>query len=195
MDDKTRFNQDRWIEIYEKTNFGNRYPSSYLVSVYHRIIKEHLPKTKERARVLDFGCSFGANSSMLLDCGLDVYGVDISEEAIKYCTEKKGFDSEKFIACDILSDECKLKDVYSEKFDLIIASEILYYFSSADLDRILHLFNKFLKRDGVIYANMPGYSYAYLQNGANPPDFRGGGKYDKGRKLRRSIGTLICKIS
>lgn len=167
MERNTRFNTDKWVEIYEKTDFGNRYPSSYLVSVFHRIIKEKLPERQTGIHTLDFGCSFGANSKMLMDQGLDVYGIDISEKAIQYCILKQGFDSEKFLVGNILSEDCEWNRKYLDKFDFIVASEILYYFSPSDRERVLGLLYGFLKRDGILYANMPAYNYGYLNKKAN----------------------------
>lgn len=128
---KTEINGQNWVSIYKETSFGNKYPSSYLVSLYYRIIKNYLPKIEgnRKYRALDFGCSFGANAMMLRDAGLEVYGVDISPDAIKYCIKNGKFDVEHFVSVNLLTE----KWPFSKKMDLIIASEVLYYFSDKDL--------------------------------------------------------------
>lgn len=35
-------NNDVWNKIYETTDFGNRYPSSYLISLFFNVIKKML---------------------------------------------------------------------------------------------------------------------------------------------------------
>ena len=52
-----------WNNIYDKTGFGNKYPSSYFVTLFHRRIKQLIiqGRTLEQIKVLDFGCSYGVN--------------------------------------------------------------------------------------------------------------------------------------
>lgn len=154
---KTEINEQNWVSIYKETSFGNKYPSSYFVSLYYRTIKNYLPLKAEsrRYRVLDFGCSFGANSKVLRDAGLEVYGVDISPDAIKYCIEQEKFERNHFVSKNLLTE----KWPFAEKFDLIIASEVLYYFSNNDLKKLLELFKTHMNPKGVIYANMPSFNH------------------------------------
>ncbi|MCI7107491.1 MAG: class I SAM-dependent methyltransferase [Agathobacter sp.] len=154
---KTEINGQNWVSIYKETSFGNKYPSSYLVSLYYRIIKNYLPKIEgnRKYRALDFGCSFGANAMMLRDAGLEVYGVDISPDAIKYCIKNGKFDVEHFVSVNLLTE----KWPFSKKMDLIIASEVLYYFSDKDLKKLLDLFKTHMVSKGLLYANMPSFNH------------------------------------
>lgn len=90
--------------------------------------------------------------------GFEVYGIDISKEAVDYCIQEQGFDSEKFTSCDILSGERSLKEMFGT-FDLVIASECLYYFSEKDLSRLLQEFNDSMKEGAIFYANMHTWNH------------------------------------
>ncbi|MEG1742479.1 MAG: methyltransferase domain-containing protein, partial [Acetivibrio sp.] len=73
-------NKKTYDEAYEN-GWGNSYPDSMWVSLYHSKIKKLLNQEKKPIRVLDFGCSLGANTRFFADLGFEVYGIDISEEA------------------------------------------------------------------------------------------------------------------
>lgn len=163
-------NINSWKEIYEDGGFGNQYPSSYLVTLLHRVIKKELPNIWGRKfRVLDFACSYGANSRMLRDAGFDVYGIDISDMAIDHCIEKYGFDSSRFKCINVFEKE-SLETLFGVKFDLIIASECLYYFSQNDLKRLMLLFKEGLNSGGIIYGNMQTFNFGFYKecNGKKP---------------------------
>ena len=84
-------NSETWQDIYKNSSFGNRYPSSYLVSLFHNRIKHMLgPKKAEDTNILDFGCSFGANSMMFNRLGYNTYGIDVSVEAIEEAKRLNG---------------------------------------------------------------------------------------------------------
>lgn len=158
---KTEVNEQNWCSIYKETTFGNKYPSSYLVSLYYRIIKKYLPKTEENRpyRVLDFGCSFGANSMIFKDDGLEVYGVDISSDAIKHCIENGKFDADHFVSSNLLTE----KWPFSEKMDLIIALQVLQYFSNKDLKKLLNILQEHMVLNGVFLADIPSFNHPFYR--------------------------------
>ncbi len=163
-------NNDVWNKIYETTDFGNRYPSSYLISLFFNVIKKNVKCDK--IKVLDFGCSFGANSRMLKDFGCDVYGIDISSMAIQKCIEN-GMEANKFVATNILEDDMMtLKDF--EQFDVIIASECLYYFIDEELKKLMIKFKDMLKKDGIIYGNYPTFNHTLYKAYADEKPDRDG---------------------
>lgn len=163
MENGTRQNATAWTEVYQRTSFGNRYPTDGLVSLYYHFIKPELPNQAQPAKVLDFGCSHGANALFFSEQGFDVYGIDISKDAIDYCVQKQGFEKRRFMACNILEDSLSVRELYGT-FDLIIASECLYYFSQADFDKLLLKFYECMKEDAVIYANMHTWNHPLYRN-------------------------------
>jgi SAM-dependent methyltransferase len=163
MSKSMEHNIETWEGIYRESNFGNRYPSSYLVSLLHNIIKKNLPQNESRPKALDFACSFGANSRMLRDAGFEVYGIDISDLAIKHCIGQSGFDEAHFKCINILKTE-EVEQIFGTSFDLIIASEVLYYFSKNDLKVLLQKFHGILRGGGIIYGNMATLGYGFYKD-------------------------------
>ena len=65
MEHGTRKNSLAWEKVYKTTNFGNRYPTDGLVSLYHHFVKDKMEALERPAKILDFGCSHGANAKFL----------------------------------------------------------------------------------------------------------------------------------
>lgn len=146
---------ERNLNSYEKVyqnGWGNRYPSSEVISLYFNHVKKKLKKRNDKLKVLDFGCSLGANTKFFEEQGFDVYGIDISETAIKKCVEINGFDAEKFKAVNVFEHN-SIKEIFDIEFDLIVAFEVLYYFSAEDSKRLLNMFKGSLVEDGIIFAS------------------------------------------
>ena len=163
MEEGTKRNSRAWSEVYRTTAFGNAYPSDGLVSIYHHFIKKGLRGAAHPPKALDFACSHGANAKFFESLGFDVYGIDISKEAIDYCVQEQELDPEKFVACDILSGERSVKEMFGT-FDLVIASECLYYFSDKDLKRLQQEFHGCMKEGAIFYANMHTWNHQLYRN-------------------------------
>ncbi|MDE7313408.1 MAG: class I SAM-dependent methyltransferase [Eubacterium sp.] len=163
MENGTRQNAKAWTEVYKTTSFGNNYPTDCLVSLYHHFIKQELAQKKHPVKVLDFGCSHGANAKFFLDQGFDVYGIDISKDAVDYCIRQQRFDKHRFAACDLLGDHVSIQELFGT-FDLVIASECLYYFSQSDFDALLQNFYECMNEHAVIYANMHTWNHPLYKN-------------------------------
>ena len=158
MESGTKNNSLAWSKIYQTTSFGNKYPTDGLVSLYYHFMKNEVGSLGYPAKVLDFGCSHGANARFFAGLGFDVYGIDISEDAISYCRKEQGFDSRKFKACDVLDDGVSIAEMFGE-FDMVVASECLYYFSEADFGRLLQEFYACMRENAVFYANMHTWNH------------------------------------
>lgn len=167
MEDGTRLNSQAWEKIYNVTAFGNRYLADGLVSLYYHFIRQNLAVTGRTAKVLDFGCSHGANAKFFAEMGMDVYGIDISQDAVDYCIQKQGFDSRKFAACNMLEEDEDFLSKRFGNFDLVIASECLYYFSKTDFDRLMQKFYNCMNENALIYANMHTWNHQLYRNYRN----------------------------
>lgn len=89
-------------------------PKMYMNAKLPQYIKFALGEDK-RISILDVGCGFGQNLWMLQQEGFEnISGIDISDEAIKFCS-KKGFTVKQ---CDIM-------DYQGKKSDFILMSHIL----------------------------------------------------------------------
>ncbi|MDO9338952.1 MAG: methyltransferase domain-containing protein [Bacteroidales bacterium] len=105
------------------------------------------PYLKKEMHILDFGCGQGAFSQRLVDTGMIVDACDINTDQIKAKVNKK-------IALD-LNKEIN-PDSFSEKYDMLIALEILEHLQNPwkYLNDCLTL----LKDDGIIVLSTPNIS-------------------------------------
>ena len=162
-----------WKTIYDTSSFGNRYPSSYLVSLFHARIKPLLLERKsglEKVNVLDFGCSIGANSAVFTALNMNVYGIDVSESAISRLVKNGVGDQEHFKAVNLVNQELELDDVFPDtKYDLIIASECIYYFSNSERQRLLEKFIKAMNDGAILYVSMPTFDMSLYRAYKNVP--------------------------
>lgn len=155
-------NINAWKNIYNSSDFGNIYPSSDMVSIFHNVIKPVMKRKNNK--VLDFGCSIGANTKVFADMGFEVYGIDISQKAISKCVERNGFPKENFTVADILTSDKTVKELFGVEFDLILALNCLYYFSNKGIDSALTQFAEVMGENSVFYANLHTSNTYFLKN-------------------------------
>lgn len=99
-----------------------------------------------RGAALDIGCAAGHLSQLFLKLGMQVYGVDLSEEMVLLARTRLapfGVPPERFVAC---SAEALPFD--GIKFDLITAVGLLPYI--ADYSRYVAYLRSYLKPGGMI---------------------------------------------
>jgi len=123
----------------------------YLYKIYSQIIKLNIKNTAQ-TKILDIGCADGSFANFLAHKGFNVYGIDISEEAIK----KASVFGIKASQCDI-EQGLKFKDNY---FDIIIASEIIEHLY--DTDYFLEEIKRVTKKYGYLFISTP--NLASLKN-------------------------------
>lgn len=125
----------------EKKHFWFRSRRDYIIS----LLKEY-PKN---IKILDIGSSSGILLNELVDLGFKVenlYGVDISENAIKNCKLNGIANSFVMDAQNITLDQ---------KFDVIIASDCLEHLK--DDAKALNNWNGLLKSDGTLLVFVPAF--------------------------------------
>jgi len=102
--------------------------------------------------VLDIGCGSGELASVLKNRGINVIGIDISEEAL---SEAKEFLLESF--CFNLEAEKWPEELIVQKFDLIIASEVIEHLF--DPGSFLRKIKKLLFSNGKIIITTPNFLF------------------------------------
>lgn len=183
--DYIKVNKEGYDKIYE-SGWGNRYADSNLISMYYNNIRSLLPVGR-KLNCLDFGCSLGANTQFFHNIGFDVYGVDISQTAIDKCIEIHHFPPERFAAGDILEEKTRIKHLFPDvSFDLIIAANVLYYFTDTDIHKILCQFREIMSEGAVLYANMHTKDSSFYDGKSRSED----GLYRLGSS--GSIDSLTC---
>lgn len=121
-----------------------------------KLIKEHIdkrfgPEILNDKAMLDFGCAKGFLVKAFRLIGVNCYGVDISEYAIRSAPE----DLDSFVS-HIKSDLNHPKDWPS--FDWVVAKDVLEHFPYDDIDEVL---SKLREKAENIFAVIP------LGNGSN----------------------------
>ena len=141
----------KMYDIKFSEGWGSYYPSSELITFYHRYIKNKMPKNR-KLKVLDFGCGRGSNLGFFLDMGYDVYGIDISNEAIKICKDNFRFDPNNFVQADVVRDK-PIDEIFDCKFDIIVATVSLTYLGRSDIRNVIQQFSKVMNDSGVVIAS------------------------------------------
>ena len=133
---------------------NNKYDYKDIASDYDNILKQyswHAPEIifealsdylQAGAKLLDIGIGTGASSQRFYKEGIEIYGLDNSEELLAVCKSKN--ISENLVLCDLLNDEIPFQNV---SFNYIICSGVLHFFS--DLRLIFKKVNAILKKRGL----------------------------------------------
>jgi ubiquinone/menaquinone biosynthesis C-methylase UbiE len=104
-------------------------------------LAESLPP---RASALDVGCGSGRDSLQLLEYGLDVVGIDLSEEMVNLAR----FKSEALLARQMDARRITFPDSI---FDGILSVATLHHVFDDDLATALHEFHRVLKPSGLAH--------------------------------------------
>lgn len=130
-----------WDYEFKKGNWDYLATGSTSPSI--KVLHEYV----EHKRVMDLACGQGKLCIDLQECNYDEYiGVDISSEAIAQARElNRGSYNCSFHVSDISEFEPE------RKVDIIILSEVVYYFTYKDLKKMLEKLLTHLTDEGVLY--------------------------------------------
>lgn len=110
-------------------------------ATFQRLFKSFSRFTAPQGRLLDVGCATGICMEVGEECGWDVYGIDISEEAAKVARAKFG---PKVEALDFV----KTKQAAANYYDVIIMTDVLEHLNS--VKSVMEKINYMLKPGGII---------------------------------------------
>ena len=123
-----------------------------------------LPKAKNIAS-LEIGTGFGQFMKYMIEIGYNnVEGIDASKQIVDFCLDQKL--KVKYVE-DFISyfEHCK------NKYDLIVANDILEHFSKEELTGLLININKCLNPGGVIVGKVPNASNVFTGSHSRYIDF------------------------
>lgn len=102
----------------------------------------------DQMKILDLGCNAGYFSDRIQKLtGAEIYGIDISEDTIKYAKGK--YPSVQFCTGDI----SKSLPYSNNQFNIILSFDVLEHI--IDLDLLLHSIKRVLKNKGYLFFACP----------------------------------------
>lgn len=143
-------------EIYFNENYRKQYGKSYLEDFFHikqmalgRLTRSFYylsQKKNNTVKLLDIGCAYGACLQAGVDMGLDVYGIDISKDAVNYVVHSLGLRAETAsFPEDIPYQE--------ERFHLLTMWYVIEHFTN--LDTVMYQVNDYLELGGIFAFSTP----------------------------------------
>jgi len=118
------------------------------------LVKEMVLRAQpnREAAILEIGCSGGLLLEDLQECDYTkLTGIDISEDAVKLCRERK--------LGDMRVMDAQRPEFPPGSFDVIIASDILEHLSDAPLS--LRAWHKLLRPEGVLIIFVPAFMFLW----------------------------------
>lgn len=146
--------QHSWTDYARKAlNVINSNPKSFIIQsspyqgwVLNKPLLESLGQL-EGKMVLELGCGLGKFSVYMAKQGADVFGIDISHEAIMVARKITSINNED---CNFfVGDVAKIKDIFGEqKFDLVVGVAILHHLPKPDVIKTLQQVHSILRLEG-----------------------------------------------
>jgi SAM-dependent methyltransferase len=133
-----------------KNGYGVQYPESHIIRFYEHFLKNRLDHSK-KIRILDFGCGSGIHPYYFSTKGFEVYGVDISSNAIDKAKKQNIGYTDNFI---VIKEGDSLKNIFDVEFDVVMANQSLYYLNNSQLQSTLDDIKSILISGGYFFATM-----------------------------------------
>jgi SAM-dependent methyltransferase len=133
---------DYYSNNYERTN----YLSPITVKRFNEILDRFEPHRKT-GKLLDVGAGYGFFMEVAKERGWDVYGTELTDEAVKHC-EAKGLK--------MFKGEFHELDIEPESFDVIVSIEVLEHVNTPV--QYAKKANEILRKGGVLYMTTPNFN-------------------------------------
>lgn len=140
-----KYAKEKWNEIYKKEK-----PPKNIQENFARIVD--LFKNCNVKRVLDLACGCGRHTFYLAENGFETYGLDISEEAIKFTRnilQKKGLYANLIVSS--IYEELPYKDNF---FDAIVCIQSLHHARVTTIRRAIKEMERVLKSNSFIFVTV-----------------------------------------
>lgn len=109
-------------------------------------------KNKNNLKILDAGCGTGMNMLKLSRYG-DVFGIDMSDEALKFC-RFNGINNIRKASVESIP----FKD---NTFDMVTSFEVIYHKGVKDYNMAINEFHRVLKKDGLLVLRVPAFNVLF----------------------------------
>jgi len=141
------------------TGYGGVYPEGHVVRFYEKFLKyEFGVDGSNGEKILDFGCGNGTHQNYFASKGFEVFGVDVSEVAIK---QAKNLLKEQKNNFHVITEGADITSLFSDGFDIIFSNQALYYLNNTQLKNTLLQMESLLNSDGIVFFTMIGTQNYY----------------------------------
>ena len=107
-------------------------------------------------KILDAGCGTGKNMEVIKFLGYEIYGIDRSHEAIKFC-KLRGISNVKI--GDVIN--IPFEDDY---FDILFSFDVLICLEKDELKKAINEFIRVTKKGGFILLNLAAFPFLWSQH-------------------------------
>jgi 2-polyprenyl-6-hydroxyphenyl methylase/3-demethylubiquinone-9 3-methyltransferase len=142
--------KDDAVDFHEElaSDWSKKYKNSHFFRERFKVITSVLKRVAvPQTNWLDAGCGDGIFSTVLIDLGANLHGVDGSNKMIALAQDK-----EPRGMFQVVENLCTYTD-YPKHFDGILCSSVLEYLHEPN--SVLSIFNGSLKKDGVLVITVP----------------------------------------
>ncbi|KKQ75973.1 MAG: Methyltransferase type 11 [Parcubacteria group bacterium GW2011_GWC1_38_6] len=134
-----------------KEMFDNELSHAWYVQTRKLMISLLGKRITKSARILDAGCGTGGTIKLLNNAGFNnIYGIDKSNEAIKFCRKRK--------IKNLKQGTVNFLPYNKKTYDVVICLDVLYH-KGINTHKALSEINRVLKKDGLLYIQEPSYDW------------------------------------
>lgn len=138
--------KNKWDEYYNKKGYFLKYPDENLI----RFIFTELKNNKnEKLKILDVGCGIGRNSIFMANEGFDVYGIDISKEALNIAKKKA---KEKKLSINYIYSNFSDLSFENNSFDAVVDIQSIQHNRINEIKKIFSEVFRVLKKGGKFFS-------------------------------------------
>jgi ubiquinone/menaquinone biosynthesis C-methylase UbiE len=143
------------MDIWDKKFYGG---TEHLKDVFRAPHEDfgdfvNLLKKRNAKRVLDLGCGTGRHTIALVKEGFEVYGIDISRNALAVCQQRV---KEKNLSANIILGDMYQTLPYKENFfDGLISTNVLHHNKVAEIKGLIREIERILKPGALIMVEVP----------------------------------------
>lgn len=168
-------NKKHYKNLYAKEESYLRYPADWIVRFHNMYLRKNLPT----GRVLDYGCGTGNNSVFFLENGYDVYGAEVSENALGLIKKNLAFrhlDPKLAENFSIIPPDNTRLPFQDNFFDFVLCNQVFCYLASEEqIKRVCQEFSRILRPGGIVFFTIYGPENYYFKYYAR--EIRPGGVY------------------
>lgn len=148
--------EERWNDVYSKRFNGMWYPSEGVVKFSARYLQRRVgievyDVKRDVRRILDVGCGIGRYAVFFAEQGFDVYGMDISKEAIEIA---KAWLAKKRLKADLRVGDVEKLPFDDEFFDVVISDGVLDHIPFSKAKKAMMEIKRILAPNGGGYITL-----------------------------------------